>query len=643
MPAIRLRKLLYGTLAELQRTKTNDPLDLARVFSVDAKLKHLWDEYSETLHTQTSFEGGISRVAAVRSTQPSDSYFNSQFVIDSRIGSEFFKHLPGILTGLGIIGTFSGLIGGLRGFQTGIEESEARLTNPSAISSDSSSVNPMQEGLKDLLGEVSVAFVVSASAILFAMVVTFLEKWLLADLYRLTEEIAQDIDARFDAGAGEEYLARLVHASEESASQAKILKDSLVNDLRDILREIAERQIQAGTQSNVELGATISRTIAEGLAVPLDKISNTVATASGDQSAVAGRLLQDAMASFSQQVSDLFGGQLKGIAQLNTGAAANMTEVVQTLNRLVSGIEAASTRSVETVNEQLANAIQRMEQHQQQANVQSAAFVEHLRSILAESQTESAAKMQAALSTLGENVSAMLDSMRQGNERLLASSYDREETFATRLSSSVGTMTGSVETAIQQLAAVAESIKSSMAELSRVSTSAIDRMNQGANVLHTATIGFAEAGKSVTGVVNQVSTVGNKFAEMSGALTSSASAMSTTVSDYQNQRQAVVALVAELKSATEIAKRDLAMSQDVVSRIEASTQKLTHAQGQVSEYLNGVGDVLVEAQGKFSDATVKTLDRVNQDFHKKLEQAISLLSGSIQELEVTFAQVGAKR
>ena len=52
---------------------------------------------------------------------PAEAYFNSQYVVDSRLRTEFFRHLPGIFTGVGIIGTFSGLITGLRQFQRGLE------------------------------------------------------------------------------------------------------------------------------------------------------------------------------------------------------------------------------------------------------------------------------------------------------------------------------------------------------------------------------------------------------------------------------------------------------------------------------------------------------------------------------------------
>lgn len=207
MPGIvhwfRLRRIL----ARIAKFKTNNYVtEFKQVFENDKRLAHLWKEYQDSLHFQKEQNDGQIIVKAVRATGPAEMFFNEQVVVDSRLRTEFFKHLPGIFTGIGIIGTFSGLIEGLQQFK---------------VSENAATVRESLETLMHFVGE---AFVVSASAIFLAMVVTFIEKLLLASLYRRTEDIAHAIDACFVSGAGEEYLSRLARASEESASQSKILK-----------------------------------------------------------------------------------------------------------------------------------------------------------------------------------------------------------------------------------------------------------------------------------------------------------------------------------------------------------------------------------------------------------------------------------
>ena len=158
---------------------------------------------------------GVAEVVALRATAPAEMSFTEDALVNSPLKAEFFKHLPGIFTGIGIIGTFAGLLLGLKGFQVTEDPGAARL------------------GLDVLLRSVSEAFIVSACAIALAMIVTFIEKITLVGLYRKVQELTQEIDERFKAGVGEEYLARLVGASEESATQSRILKDALVGDLKD--------------------------------------------------------------------------------------------------------------------------------------------------------------------------------------------------------------------------------------------------------------------------------------------------------------------------------------------------------------------------------------------------------------------------
>jgi hypothetical protein len=97
---------------------------------------------------------------------------------------DFVRHLPGVLTGLGIIGTFAGLLDGLSQF------------NPSTTST-------AVAGLKPLLDGVSHAFIASATAIGCAMIVLFIEKLVLALFYGKVRLVKC---RRPEAG---EYLARL--------------------------------------------------------------------------------------------------------------------------------------------------------------------------------------------------------------------------------------------------------------------------------------------------------------------------------------------------------------------------------------------------------------------------------------------------
>jgi hypothetical protein len=626
IPGVRHWFLLKAIQRRLTDVRDNDADALTEIFSIDGRLAHLWSEYRDTLHTQTDAQGGKTRVVAVRSTVPAETFFNSQYVVDSRLRTEFFRHLPGIFTGIGIIGTFTGLIGGLREFQTGLASSQ-QTNSPSGTSA----------AVGSLLHEVSRAFFVSASAIAAAMVVTFIEKLLIASLYRRTEEISHEIDARFGAGAGEEYLSRIVHASEDSASQAKILKDALVNDLRALLREVTDTQITSFQADNRALATAISGSIAQSLSEPMKDIAGTVRAASGDQSATAARMLQDVISGFAQKLNDLFGGQISGINELNRDTASGMREVAQTLHVLVANIEAAQARSGDMMAQRMAEAVEKMEQRQESINNQTTQFVEQLRQLVSNSQTETSQKMQEALATLGQQIAGMVASIRAVNEQSLEGSRQREQSMADRATSAVTSMTGSVDGAVREMAAASSRMQDAVAIIGQATSSALDKMNYGADTLQAAATNFANAGDKVSMSMGHVSSVSGKLVELTGAMGAGASALQQTVGDYRAQREAVSGLVIELRAIVETAKTEVSLTAEVLARIQSASEKLSAAQVQIDLYLGGVSAVLSEAHQSFAEATLKTLDRANLDFHSKLTSAVQLLSSSIQELETTLS------
>jgi hypothetical protein len=615
-----------------------------RVFARDKRLSHLWKEYQDSLHTQLEERDGQMVTLATRATVPSEIYFNSQFVVDSRLRTEFFKHFPGIFTGIGIIGTFSGLIEGLRAFQ---------------VSENAATVRASLESLMHSVGE---AFFISATAIALAMVVTLIERLLLSSLYHRTEEIAHAIDACFDAGAGEEYLSRLVRASEDSASQSKILKDALVKELGELLRELTAAQItsskesqtrlaeqfaqtskdqlEAARQDNKALGAAIAESIQQSLQGPLQDIANVVRSASGDQSATAARVLQDVMASFSQRLNDLFGGQISGLSNLNQQTAKSIQEAVGALQTLVSNVEESSRRSTDAMAERMAQAIEKMEARQEVMNAQSTAFVEKIRELVASSQSETNTKLQATLEVIGTQVAGMLTALNESQVKVFEGNRSREEAMTDRATSAISSMSESVEAAVKEMGAASAQMAQNIALLTQTTSSSVDKMNAGAEQLGTASRNFAAAGDRVTSVMGQAASATAKLSETSGALTTGASALQELLRDYQAQREAVRQLVVELRATVEIARKEASLTGDILARIESSATQLGTAQKQADEYLAGVSRVLGDAHSAFAVEVKRTLEKANNEFHSKLTTAVGMLSSGVGELELTLAAMG---
>ena len=619
VPAVLLQIRLARVLRTFRKQKPVAVSDLEAIFARDSRLHHLWKEFADTLHAQREERDGQMVVISLRATAPAGSFFNSQSVVEGRLRADFFKHVPGIFTGIGIIGTFTGLINGLRNFE--VPDDPARV----------------RASLEILLSGVFEAFIVSAAAITLAMIVTFIEKVILSSLYRCTEDIAQYLDDIYVMGAGEEYLSRLVTASEDSAAQSKMLKDSLVGDLKVLLQEITDRQIAAQQANSQALAQHITSGIESSLKEPLKQIGELVATASGDQSSVAATLLQDVMASFSQRLNDLFGGQISGIQELNQKSAQVMQDAVTSLQGLLGRMEENSRHSGDVMAEKMAKAVEDMERRQAEINEQTRSMVEGISNIASKAQTETNAKLNEAIVSLSQQMGTMIGALQSQAESSHQDQQRREQGLSERTTSMVSDLGTSVAEVVKQMAESTDQMRQSIAALERTTTSSIDKLNAGAQTIERGATAFAQAGEKVTISLGRASAVADKMAEVSGSLTSSSTALQSVLADYRANRESTASMLNELRTVVESAKREASLTQQALERIQSAAEKLAKAQGETENYLQGISEVLADAHSSFADGISRTLDRANSDFHSKLSSAVKLLANAIEELEVTLS------
>ncbi|WP_317472083.1 anti-phage ZorAB system protein ZorA, partial [Cronobacter sakazakii] len=152
------------------------------------------------------------------------------------------------------------------------------------------------------------------------------------------------LDKLYISGVGEEYLASLVKSSNDSATQARHLKESLVTDLRDMLLHLTESQKVENERLANTLSATYSKTgmqladqfsgaIENSLKSPLDKIAGAVQTASGYQSGMVQNMLQDVLTAFMAKLDTTFGQQFTNLNDM-------MGQTVGAIQTMQSGFSA---------------------------------------------------------------------------------------------------------------------------------------------------------------------------------------------------------------------------------------------------------------------------------------------------------------
>lgn len=343
---LQLRELAGKVRALKDRSRDQLRSDLGSLFE-KTSVAHAWREYNDTLHEQLDLVDGQRRFSDIRATVPADAFINLESIVDPRLGAEYFRHLPGLFTGLGIIGTFSGLIAGLISFKPNVE------------------VEALKIGLGDLFQHVQGAFYFSAFAISLAMLVTLIEKWLYSSCAKWVGEITVGLDSLFRAGVGEEYLSGLLRASQENATQTRQLKESMVDDLKVLLTNLTERQIEASQRMSSDIGQHIR----ESLKDPLSSLAETVRQASGQQATAAGQVLENLMTAFMAQMKESLGGQIGDLSALMQQTAQSLSSVEASMRSMIEDMRRTSSESSAGLQATVQGLITAMAEHQRDQSV----------------------------------------------------------------------------------------------------------------------------------------------------------------------------------------------------------------------------------------------------------------------------------
>lgn len=680
-PGWRVGRELRDARLRLEQLKATGPvLDLDRVRDdamVSEALRHCWDEYRDTLHGQKQANGmGVMEVRRWRATSMANAFFTDQGLIEAPLRTEFYKHLPGILTGLGIIGTFSGLIVGLQGFK---------------VSDDASVV---RGSLETLIVSVGGAFMVSGIAIALAMAVTTIEKSIINGRYTELERLCSLIDSLFDTGAGEEYLQRLVEASETSATQAMQMKESLVTDLKQVLSELTQQQIATMTSTSQALGHSITTSLTEGLADPLTRISHAVQQVGNSQGEAVNKLLTDVLGNFTEQMHSMFGSQMRGMSEMLVQTASTIQNASQRFDQLAGQIQQAGAGAADAMARRMEDTLQQMQARQTEANDQMRLFIDQLKDSVAKGQSESAELTMGMMRELSESTSALVLGLRnqahaaeQAHSQQQAATSERLNSFLDQMQTSaarnqsesaeatqrmlgqLGDSASGMVQALQaqtqkaqeehanreseltaksselmeqqsaQIARLADAVQqasvSMQSTVERLQTRAqatIDSMSQGAEKLYGAS---SRLGDNLDRMKTNSDGLNDMADKLTGSATTLGAALTVTqqvLGDQRLVRDALASLVGDLRETVELAKREASMSSGLVDSLQAASQRLTEAQRTTETYLQGVTDVLGEAHGAFAQQMMATMREGNKAFHEELAHATGLLKGAIQDL-----------
>jgi hypothetical protein len=559
---------------------------------------------------------GQTPVSEYRSSMPAEMMFTKESLVDGPLFDDFWRHLPGILTGLGIIGTFAGLLHGLSNFKA------ALATNTSNAVA----------GLGPLLEAVIHAFIVSAAAISCAMLVVFISRLLVARLNSKVEHLCDLIDSLYKSGAGEEYLQRLVESSEKSEVHTAQLKDALVEDLTRLMTNLTERQIQAQISAGQHIGETVGRSIAESIAEPMQRVREVMENNAAGNTAQVNTMLETMLTGFMAKLEDTFGGQINGINEQMQRSMAAMGSVQTSLQVLVQDIQRANENAATQMSDKLAAAMQTASDNQQQLTQQMTQFVADFRSLVAEEQRKSKDAMNETIAGLLSEVGKSIASMEASRKSASEEDATRTKVLTDQAGQMVSGLSANVEELLRAVSDQVLKTQESINAIRDVSMHAVDGMNQGALTMGSAAQRFETAGSSVTRALDDSTAFIEQVKASSNALQAASLAVNNGFEKYDATRKTVDSQVLALTGLIESAKREAGVSQQLIEGVESSVNALRAAEEESRRNLSVVNDQLVSAFETFGNSLVGQVQRVVGETDQNISVLCSQLMGVVQEM-----------
>ncbi|MBQ9607773.1 MAG: MotA/TolQ/ExbB proton channel family protein [Lachnospiraceae bacterium] len=242
--------------------------DLTRVtdkIENDAKHTHkfLWEKYSEEneelfrdrilIRQYQDYQYELERIVHTDKTYYKcdiEDYIGYD-LIDAVIHRDRMNQVAGVMTGLGILGTFIGLSLGLQSFNTG---TTAEITN---------SIEPLMDGIK-------VAFHTSIYGMVFSLVFNYVYKRRLDDAERSVREFLSAYKKYVMPDTATDGVNRLMELQQQQTEAILSLSDTVAHQLSEGLKELLEPQFDRFDQTIENFANMATRSQMEQLSRVVD-------------------------------------------------------------------------------------------------------------------------------------------------------------------------------------------------------------------------------------------------------------------------------------------------------------------------------------------------------------------------------------
>jgi len=541
--------------------------------SVDGNIGRIWTRYK---HTFVEPEG--------KTEEEASEYFTESAVVGGALNLRYWRAVPNLLVGIGILGTFVGLTIGISDFET-------------------QSVDTVRASIEDLLSGMATAFVSSIIGMALSLVFNGLEKWRFGRLNQDLRRLCGALDAQY-------LMQESDRRALEQKEQRQVMKEVFAyqEDGTQILPAHVLRELRQEAREQTQTLKSFSTDLADGI-----KMSTMTIEQLGSE---LGEAFQLAM---KRRLTPTMENVQDAVEELRSEKAASNEEMVQNVvDRLETRLEDLIGQFQESLS---GGALDQLEK--------TADTVGEMGELLASFQSDFASMSE----DLKESVETMAE--KTGEEAQAATQRMREEADAAARSmreqseGAARTFRSEMEQATESVGQEIESLQSNSAELLRRQQSSAEAvqslLDEGGNVAGR----LKETASSLKDTLRRLRQVSETLDQAANWTRESGEALQASTKQLQEHRQKWLNAEKETLTELEAALSDMQeLSSTYVQQFEVIREGLKEIFGEIEDGLSS-----------YQNTTRESINDYLSGLAENLKTATSALNGSVTALDESFEEL----
>jgi len=655
-----LGKLLNKYRKQIKEKNPNTHLDISEEYpelleeinNSNHRLEKLWKEFDESLIKKSDGEKFI-----IRNSIDAEYFFNKKTMI-SHLGSKLFNAIPGMLLGIGLMGTFVGLYFAL--IQLNVGDAEK-----------------LQESIKVLINMVGVKFAASIWGLGLSVIFTFIDKYLEFGLEKKLDRIQITIDQMFIRETAEQNLDSILNQNTQQTKALNGLATSLTEKIAAEFNTTLIPKIELMNQHFHKMPEHISSSISQTFQKPLEELSDTVKnlttnqaeksnealeniirefltelkSAAGDEGEklkAASAQSQDILLSTSEQLQTTFSSMQNMFNDQQSISTARDNKILEDLNQIkqdqqemIQNLSSSVKDNISSINSEVSENISKLVQTIQNTSTQQQEASE-------KREQEITSSVNSMLSNIEESISKQMEDDNKRNEivtSMLQQLSSQNKELITEISSTVSGEMNSLNSNSQQL--FEKLISQFDDHIDRVKSSVDSILNNLKIEVQNIDVVMTSAAKQLIGLpgyLDKVEQSTEKLLVFSDDLTKSTNQLLQFNSDFIKTQENldaysnnILSASDELKTADSHLKETLQNSQILLSDMKTQFTELAEKNSdtidifgdKVDKFMN---DYHQHVEKAIKDNIVHQLDTSLAAYAHTMSEAITSLSDAIDEL-----------